>query len=73
MADPVCVCGRSHVGLGSPASQGLVNPSGYCCQSPDPLSLRLPGCCPLPAEGGRSPAPEWHPKTCPPFLKISGW
>lgn len=43
MADPVCVCGRSHVGLGSPASQGLVNPSGYCCQSPDPLSLRLLG------------------------------
>lgn len=73
MADPVRVCACSHVGLGSPASQGLMSPSGYCCQSPNPLSLRLLACCPLPAEEGRSPAPEWYPETCLPFLKISGW
>ena len=77
MVDPVCVCvcvcACSYVGLGSPASQGLTNPSGYCCQSPNSLSLRLPACCPLPAEESRSPAPEWYPEICLPFLRILEW
>lgn len=55
-----------------PSKSGSCEPPGTAVSPQDPLSLRPLGCCPLPAEGGRSPAPEWHPKTCPPFLKISG-
>lgn len=58
MADPVCVCGRSPRGPEAPQQVKSCEPSGTTVQStPDPLSLRLPG-CPLPAEEAETLLPE---------------
>ena len=79
MVDPVCVCvcvcararACSYVGLGSPASQGLMNPSGYCCQSPNSLS-QAPGVLPSARRGRQEPYSRVVPWDLPAFPEDLG-